>query len=290
MPKALSSMVAEVDHLKKRIGDLEDAELEVMEQLEQAVAERDRLRGRADELMAAVAEVTARRDEQLAGLDVEVGQRRTKRSEVVPTIEAPLLALYDRVAAAATAESGRRAPGPAVHRLPARGECRGPPRLRRGRRRRGAALRGVQHGSWSGPPTRGSEQCNAEVPWRGNVLRHETSDRGRRVRKVGRPARRASDELAAGARTSGPSWRCRRSSRRTWRAAAEWAASSPRLQDPDRTDIELVTIDPEGSHDLDQALHITRDGSGFVVSYAIADLAAPSSPPATRWIWKPIAA
>ena len=97
--KALSSMVAEVDHLKKRIGDLEDAELEVMELLEQAVAERDRLRGRADQLMAAVAEVTARRDEQLARLDVEVGQRRTKRSSLVPTIEAPLLTLYDRVAA-----------------------------------------------------------------------------------------------------------------------------------------------------------------------------------------------
>ena len=29
-PKALSSMVEEVDHLKKRISDLEDAELEVM--------------------------------------------------------------------------------------------------------------------------------------------------------------------------------------------------------------------------------------------------------------------
>ena len=57
-------------------------------------------------------------------------------------------------------------------------------------------------------------------------------------------------------------------------AAAERAASSPRLPDLDRTDIELVTIDPEGSRDLDQALHITRDGSGFVVSYAIADVAA----------------
>ena len=37
-PKALSAMVEEVEHLKKRIGDLEDAELEVMEQLESATA------------------------------------------------------------------------------------------------------------------------------------------------------------------------------------------------------------------------------------------------------------
>jgi uncharacterized protein len=97
--KALSSMVAEVDHLQKRIGDLEDAELEVMEQLEQAVAERERLRGRLDELAAAVAAVTARRDEQLAALDAEVGQRRTERAGIAPTIEASLLALYDKVAA-----------------------------------------------------------------------------------------------------------------------------------------------------------------------------------------------
>jgi len=47
--------------------------------------------------------------------------------------------------------------------------------------------------------------------------------------------------------------------------------------DADRVDLrglEFHTIDPEGSRDLDQALSITRDGSGFVVHYAIADLAA----------------
>ncbi|GAA2110389.1 RNB domain-containing ribonuclease [Microlunatus panaciterrae] len=57
-------------------------------------------------------------------------------------------------------------------------------------------------------------------------------------------------------------------------AAAESAARSPRLPDLDRTDLELVTIDPEGSKDLDQALHLGRDGDGYVVSYAIADVAA----------------
>jgi uncharacterized protein len=97
--KALSSMVAEVDHLKKRIGDLEDAELEVMEQLEQAVAERDRLRRKVAELATAVAEVTVRRDEQLAALDVEVGQRRTERAALAQSIQPQLLTLYDKVAA-----------------------------------------------------------------------------------------------------------------------------------------------------------------------------------------------
>jgi len=56
---------------------------------------------------------------------------------------------------------------------------------------------------------------------------------------------------------------------------AERAAAEPRLPDLDRTDLELITIDPEGSRDLDQALHIARSPSGgFEVSYAIADVAA----------------
>ncbi|MBO3663288.1 RNB domain-containing ribonuclease [Microbacterium stercoris] len=38
--------------------------------------------------------------------------------------------------------------------------------------------------------------------------------------------------------------------------------------------LEFHTIDPEGSRDLDQALAIARDGSGWIVHYAIADLAA----------------
>jgi exoribonuclease R len=57
-------------------------------------------------------------------------------------------------------------------------------------------------------------------------------------------------------------------------AAAEQAVAAPRLPERDRTDLELITIDPSGSRDLDQAVHIARDGSGFVISYAIADVAA----------------
>jgi exoribonuclease R len=56
--------------------------------------------------------------------------------------------------------------------------------------------------------------------------------------------------------------------------AAAKAAASPRLPDLDRTDIAFVTIDPASALDLDQALHIERAGDGFVVHYAIADLAA----------------
>jgi exoribonuclease R len=61
-------------------------------------------------------------------------------------------------------------------------------------------------------------------------------------------------------------------------AAAEEAARNPRLPELDRTDIPFITIDPEGAMDLDQALHLERDGDGFVVHYAIADVAAFVSP------------
>lgn len=60
------------------------------------------------------------------------------------------------------------------------------------------------------------------------------------------------------------------------KAAAD-AAANPRLPELDRTDIELVTIDPESARDLDQAMHIARDpdhAGGYVVRYAIADVAA----------------
>lgn len=57
-------------------------------------------------------------------------------------------------------------------------------------------------------------------------------------------------------------------------AEAEQAAREPRLPDLDRTDLPMVTIDPPGSMDLDQALHLARTGTGFRVSYAIADVAA----------------
>jgi len=56
--------------------------------------------------------------------------------------------------------------------------------------------------------------------------------------------------------------------------AAEQAARRPRLPDRDLTDVGFVTIDPPGSMDLDQALHIERRGSGYRVRYAIADVAA----------------
>ncbi|WP_129336458.1 RNB domain-containing ribonuclease [Cellulomonas endophytica] len=46
----------------------------------------------------------------------------------------------------------------------------------------------------------------------------------------------------------------------------------------DRTDLPLVTLDPPGSRDLDQAVHVEAHGPGWRVHYAIADVAAVVTP------------
>jgi len=57
-------------------------------------------------------------------------------------------------------------------------------------------------------------------------------------------------------------------------AAAVQAAQHPRLPESDLTELAFETIDPEGSRDLDQAMLLERDGDGYRVRYAIADVGA----------------
>lgn len=55
---------------------------------------------------------------------------------------------------------------------------------------------------------------------------------------------------------------------------AEEAARAPLPEREDRRDLELFTIDPPGSMDLDQAMALSRLGEGYRIDYAIADVAA----------------
>ncbi|MFF4543364.1 RNB domain-containing ribonuclease [Streptomyces sp. NPDC001435] len=57
-------------------------------------------------------------------------------------------------------------------------------------------------------------------------------------------------------------------------AEAEQAAKAPALPSYDATDIPFFTIDPPGSTDLDQAIHLSPRDGGHRVRYAIADVAA----------------
>ena len=57
-------------------------------------------------------------------------------------------------------------------------------------------------------------------------------------------------------------------------AQAESVATGSVPAAPDRTDIPFLTVDPPGARDLDQALHIAKHADGYLVSYAIADVAS----------------
>ncbi|GGI47844.1 exoribonuclease R [Agromyces flavus] len=55
-------------------------------------------------------------------------------------------------------------------------------------------------------------------------------------------------------------------------AEAEGTTSAAPPPSADRRDLGFVTIDPAGSRDLDQALHLARRPGGYTVDYAIADV------------------
>lgn len=98
-PRELESLQSEVVSLRRRQGDLEDAELEVMQRREEA---EGRLHALADQLARQTAEhrdLTARRDAAVADIDGEVADATARREPVRAAIPADLLALYDRIRA-----------------------------------------------------------------------------------------------------------------------------------------------------------------------------------------------
>ncbi len=98
-PKDLERMQQELVSLARRISDLEDTELEVMERLEAAQQEHARLAARLAEIDARVTELTASRDasagETTAELATDDREARGRR----PGAAADLLALYERIRA-----------------------------------------------------------------------------------------------------------------------------------------------------------------------------------------------
>ncbi|WP_404285863.1 RNB domain-containing ribonuclease [Glutamicibacter arilaitensis] len=56
--------------------------------------------------------------------------------------------------------------------------------------------------------------------------------------------------------------------------AAQEAVDNLRAPENDDTALPFFTIDPEGATDLDQAMYLERQGDGYLVHYAIADVPA----------------
>ena len=97
--KDASRLQHEIVSLDRRISDLEDVELEVMEQLETAQEELTGKRQELADLDAQVGELTAARDQRLARLREEATVVTRDRSAAVAGLPSELLALYDRLRA-----------------------------------------------------------------------------------------------------------------------------------------------------------------------------------------------
>lgn len=95
--KALNAMLEEIEHLGRRIGELEDAELEAMEELENATAAEQQAEDDLREVENSLRALVASRDELVAGFDTQIADRRRERDGIAADLPADLVALYDRI-------------------------------------------------------------------------------------------------------------------------------------------------------------------------------------------------
>lgn len=96
-PRELQALQDEIGSLKRRVSQLEDQELELMEQIEpldaelaQLATDRDGLDAQASGLRAAIAE-----DE--VAIDAELGAVRAEREALLGSVEPELLAEYEQL-------------------------------------------------------------------------------------------------------------------------------------------------------------------------------------------------
>lgn len=98
-PKSLTGLIDEIAHLKRRLTTLEDDQLEVMEQLEAARGLEQAVAAEKAELEAQGRALTVARDEKAAAINAQIAEQDAARAQLVPTLPAQLVALYDRLRA-----------------------------------------------------------------------------------------------------------------------------------------------------------------------------------------------
>lgn len=97
--KALAGLVDEIEHLKRRISNLEDQELDVMEVVENLTFARDKVAGERTELEGRIRELMVRRNDEFASIDAQAADKTSEREAQRKLIPADLLGLYDKIAA-----------------------------------------------------------------------------------------------------------------------------------------------------------------------------------------------
>lgn len=96
-PKDLQALQHELESLARRQAELEDVEIEVMERQESAEARLRELTAQRDEVQAEVDGLVRERDAAVAELDAERVEVAGPRQAIVDAIDAPLVALYERI-------------------------------------------------------------------------------------------------------------------------------------------------------------------------------------------------
>ncbi len=96
-PKDLEHLQHELVALDKRISDLEDVELDVMERLEQAQSDLQAARDEIGRIDQRVAELQAARGERLEELRAEAADLKQRRAQMVADLPQELLDLYEKL-------------------------------------------------------------------------------------------------------------------------------------------------------------------------------------------------
>jgi predicted nucleic acid-binding Zn-ribbon protein len=95
--KELEDLQADHRSLKARQSNLEDAAIEVMEQIEPHRAVLDGIEVRIAEISSTLADATERRDAALAVVDAELEVDDARRTELAAAVEPSLLATYEEL-------------------------------------------------------------------------------------------------------------------------------------------------------------------------------------------------
>jgi len=94
--KDVAALEQELSALRKRLDDLEEIELSVMEKLEEHQGRVDETSGRLAELLDQVAAIEATRDAALASIGAERTTAAAGRRTIEAKVPADLLALYEK--------------------------------------------------------------------------------------------------------------------------------------------------------------------------------------------------
>ena len=96
-PKDLERMQSELVSLERRIAELEDTELEVMEKLEDAQRELDELTAQVSALDGKIVEATAARDKAAAEIEKQLTETDAERKQTASGLPEALMTLYVRL-------------------------------------------------------------------------------------------------------------------------------------------------------------------------------------------------